>query len=245
MIYLTKFLLHNTTLKLRTSDAIHNKESLQDFLIELQFNLNHNLEESYSYKFNTTGIDIEVKFPKYFIDFIAINKNLSKGYEHLFIPFLPFEVSESIEDFLIIKDQSIIKKKDIVIDTSFLRRPFLIDYFNKYLNKEQGFNNYLIEIDNYFIANGEKEWVIAHASLPGTYGIKDECLLIEDYEVLQRNSLEISSNKIILSSESACINKMEYSILPELHTKEEFELYSESNNISFIILDKENKYYQF
>lgn len=245
MNYLSKFLLGNTTVKLRTNDRIDNKQLIQSKLEELNLNLNHNIEDSFAYKFNNEGIGKEISLPQFFIDFVITNINLSKGYDYLFSPFLPLELNETVENYLTVTDKTIYKKKDVVLDTSFLRRPFLIDTFNQYLNNELKLENYLIEIDNYFVANGNKEWVIAHESIPGTYGIKDECLLVEEYEIEIKSQSDIESKSIILSSDTACVNKIEYSILPDLYTMKEFELYSESNNLKFIILDKNKSFYQF
>lgn len=239
MICVTQIVINGEVLKLKTDSPIEDdlKLKISNFLEKLFIELNHNIEGSESYKFNASET-IEVE--DYFKEFLKINSQISKGYSGDFDPFLPKNTDAAFQ----IDGKKITKQVNFALDTSYLRTAFILDYLGKFL-KDNGVKNFFIQFQNMLFALGDKEWVVSHDLLDGTYGINNEALIIVEYSVPTKKSSDVKSSRLIIRSDNLLTCKVESLKFPELRTIKEFRQYAEENNLSFIIFDEAGFYYQF
>jgi len=165
MVSKINFPLGNQSLFLTTLKEL-SKKDIEDleFLIEtFSIELNHHITDSSAWRFNTGQAQIGIYFQPEFIQYFNFVYTLFKSYPDTFNPFSVSALSEG--QIEIDEDEKmIVKNIDFEFDTSYFRNIFIMEYISEYL-REAVINEFLIELDENYIAQGEKGWLIRNEGL--------------------------------------------------------------------------------
>lgn len=234
MLYLYKLQLNNKEVKIRTQDKINESEleDIQRLLTTIQREANHNISGSSSFRFNEAGVNIQQHFEAIFLEFLQINIKLSQSYFPRFSSFKPIFFNDSI----VLTDEVVSKKIDIVLDTSYLRTSFAIEYIKRFIIQNIQIDSFCIEHDSFFSAYGKKEWIISHHLIKNAYGINNESIYITPYSFSNNIGKNFFPDAIIFISDDLFTNKIESLILPELSSVDEYKNYCEENSTKIVFV---------
>lgn len=231
MLSQSVFYINDEPLKIKSDSQIEETDLIATLLQTLEFELNHNIEDSIAYSFNAQAIGEKLFIPSYFKDFLEVNIKMRNGYSNQFNPFSP-----SVFD-IEIGDDYVIKKSEVVLDTSFIRTAFIVDFIGEEI-KSSGIKNFLISFQNLLYSSGDKEWVFSHELLKGAYGISSEAILITEYIPDETKTSDIKPIRLIIKSSDLVTCRIEEIRFPEISTEKEFLQYAEENQLSFIVFDE-------
>lgn len=237
MLYLYKLQLNNKEVKIRSQDKIDQSEleKIQNKLIIIQKESNHNISDSSSFRFNELSVNSGEDFNEIFVEFLEINLKLSQSYFPRFSSLKPIFTSDPVE----IDGNFIYKKSDLVLDTSYLRTNFAIEHIKNYLIQKLELNSFCIEYESLFTAYGNKEWIISHPLIKNAFGINDESIYLTPYQFSNKLSKNFIPDAIIFISDDCYINKIESLIFPELLTIEDYKNYCEENSIKIVFINED------
>jgi hypothetical protein len=240
MLSQTVFNINGESLRIKSDDKLEAHEYISSIIESLPFDLNHNLEGSIAYEFNELALNTRLNIPSYFKSFLELNIKMRNGYKEQFDPF----IKQDDEIKLVISEDSVEKKEQLVIDTSYLRSSFMIDFLSQEI-RSSGVRNFLIIFQNLLYSYGEKEWVFSHDLLSGAYGIKDEAILISEYIPQVNSDSDITPSRLIIKGKDLSTCRVEELIFPELTKEKDLLQYAEENQVNFIIFNDEWKTFTF
>ena len=211
MLSQSVFEIKGDPLKIKSDNQLDERGSLSILVKSLAFDLNHNIEGSIAYRFNEASVNEKIIIPIYFKKFLEVNLKMREGYKKEFDPILPKELDL---DYEIGKD-FVVKRNPFVLDTSYLRSSFLVDYIGQEL-KASGVINFLVTFQNLVYASGERDWIFSHELLQGAFGIKEEAILITEYAPQLTSNSNMRPQRLIIKSTDLLTCRIEELRFPEL-----------------------------
>jgi hypothetical protein len=241
MIYIYKFNINGYSFKIKSSDLIDSegKSAITNFINNVHKNINHNIEGSYAYAFNSLPKGSSATtLSEDFMEFLKYNIRFTKSYPNKFKPFLPIKTNEDIFGSINIDGNLLEKIEDVALDTSHIRKPFLIDQISNFLKNTLLLNNFLIESENYFISVGLREWIVSYPEIPGTFGISDVSIYYDEYVVEDYPESKLNNTILTITSDNSCVNKIEFMNLPSVNKFADLRQYCDENNLKVTVMNK-------
>lgn len=146
--------LHIYSLSQVLSNVLH---SINKFVLFTLRETNHKKATSLIAKFNLVEKDILLEVPREFIDFLDICITLIQDYPqlHMYITGNHY----NLNDLYQFKNGYIKKNVNFMLDTSFIRMPFIIESI-AYILKQNRISTFFIKDSTYRFGSGKQNWLV-------------------------------------------------------------------------------------